>query len=230
MRTSVYIRRALLLLPLLFWTLLCAAQNRDSEQLGMALEYFNSGKYHEALLKFERLEKQYRLNPRFHAYMGVCYYYEWQYDKAVRQLEEAIPQLTAFAPHERSFYYFAAAESYFNLGKYGKAVPLYEAMINLCYEQEKGDALYRLGFCYLMTGKEKEALDYFESALAYYKRYRNSQDLQARQAQLEHMIKGLRERVPEELYVEPAPEPPAEEVAAEEEEEDEQGVTYVGEE
>ena len=64
---------------LLIFTLLLPlhAQGPDkSEQLGMALEYFSSAKYHEALILFERLDKEYKLNPRYHAYMGICYYYE----------------------------------------------------------------------------------------------------------------------------------------------------------
>ena len=37
-----------------------AQQVKDSDRLGMALEYFKSGKYHEALLIFERLDKDYK--------------------------------------------------------------------------------------------------------------------------------------------------------------------------
>ena len=36
-----------------------AQRPSDSETLGMALEYFQSGKYHEALLLFEKLDKEY---------------------------------------------------------------------------------------------------------------------------------------------------------------------------
>lgn len=95
------------------------------------------------------LEKQYRLNPRYKAYLGVCYYYEWDYEHANKYLTEAIPQLALFAPHERSFYYWANAESLFYLQKYKEAIPMYEAMLPLCYENEKPDAYYRLGFCHL---------------------------------------------------------------------------------
>ena len=67
-------KRHLLIILLLMVFAFCAnAQPRQrqkseaSEQLGMALDYFSSGKYHEALLIFSRLDKQYNLNPRFHA-------------------------------------------------------------------------------------------------------------------------------------------------------------------
>ena len=49
-------------------------KSEDAEQLGRAMEYFSSGKYHEALLLFQKLDDEYELNPRFKAYLGVCYY------------------------------------------------------------------------------------------------------------------------------------------------------------
>ena len=87
----------------------------DSEELGKALEYFTAAKYHEALLIFQRLDKTYKLNNRFKAYIGLCYYNEWDYETAAKYLDKAIPQLEAFAPRERSVYYYAAGESHFNL-------------------------------------------------------------------------------------------------------------------
>ena len=120
---------------------------RDKDQLGMAIEYFQSGKYHEALLIFEKLDKEYELNARFHAYMGVCCYYEWLYEDACRYLDEAIPQLDAFAPHERSVYYYCNGESHFQLHQYKEAIPYFERALTVCYENEKGDIHYRLGLC-----------------------------------------------------------------------------------
>ena len=64
----------ILTLSLLFLALPVRAQSpSDSQKLGMALDYFQSGKYHEALLVFQKLGQDYRLNPRFVAYTGVCY-------------------------------------------------------------------------------------------------------------------------------------------------------------
>ncbi len=170
-------------------------KSEASEQLGMAIDYFSSGKYHEALLLFSRLDKQYNLNPRFHAYMGVCQYYEWNYEEACKLLSEAIPQLEGLAPHERSIYYFACAESYFNLSKYNEAIPYYEQHINVCYENEKGDALYRIAFCYMFTNNKPLALEYFTSALSYYEKHPNN--AKARIAQLRNMTKGLEEELKE---------------------------------
>ena len=119
-----------------------ASEISDKDRLGMALEYFQSGKYHEAILLFGKLDKGYRLNPRFKAYMGVCYFYETDYTNACKCFNEAIPQLESFAPHERSVYYYMAAQSLFMTEKYAEAIPLYESALNVCYENEKGDALF----------------------------------------------------------------------------------------
>jgi tetratricopeptide (TPR) repeat protein len=59
----------------------------DAEKLSRAVEYFQSGKYHEALIWFSKLDKKYKLNPRFQAYMGVCCYYDGEYERAIEALE-----------------------------------------------------------------------------------------------------------------------------------------------
>ena len=88
-------------------------KKEDAELLARALDYFVSRKYHECLILLERLDKTYRLNPRYKAYLGVCYYYEWDYERTIRCLDPVIPLLENFAPQERSFYCWADAESHF---------------------------------------------------------------------------------------------------------------------
>lgn len=166
-----------------------------AEQLGKALEYFTSQKYHECLMIMQDLDKHYRLNPRYKAYLGVCYYYEWDYKHAVQYLTEAIPQLGNFAPHERSFYYWANAESHFNLQQYAEAIPLYQAMLPLCYDNEKPDVHYRLGFCYLFAEDWGSAWNEFLNARDGYQSYRNTPDMQARIIQVNHMLDGLKPKV-----------------------------------
>ena len=51
-----------------------AQQSEGSERLGMALEYFQTGKYHEALIIFQKIGKQYKINTRFRAYIGLYNY------------------------------------------------------------------------------------------------------------------------------------------------------------
>ncbi len=180
-------------------------KKEDAELLARALDYFVSRKYHECLILLERLDKTYRLNPRYKAYLGVCYYYEWDYEQTVRCLDPVIPLLENFAPQERSFYCWADAESHFGLQQYESALPLYEQMLSLCKENEKPDAYYRLGFCHLFRARDMEksasredmmteytkARDYLRNALKGYLRYRNTADEKARIAQIQHMLKGM---------------------------------------
>ena len=129
----------------------------DAEQLARALDYFSSEKFHECLILLQPLNRRYKLNPRYRAYLAVCLYYEWEYDEAVKLFDEVIPQLQGVAPHELSLYYWMDAESYFALQQYGCALPLYEKMLPLCRDNEKPDAYYRMGFCHLFAAESSEA-------------------------------------------------------------------------
>ena len=129
----------------------------DAEQLARALDYFSSEKFHECLMLLQPLNRRYKLNPRYRAYLAVCLYYEWEYDEAVKLFDEVIPQLQGVAPHELSLYYWMDAESYFALQQYARALPLYEKMLPLCRDNEKPDAYYRLGFCHLFAAESSGA-------------------------------------------------------------------------
>lgn len=169
------------------------SQSADSEKLGMAIEYFQSGKYSEALLLFTAIEKKHSLNARFKAYIGVCYYYQWQYDKAAEYLTAAIPQLDKFAPHEVSFYCYSCGESLFNIGDYTNALQYYTKMLSLCYDNEKPDAYYRIGFIHMFKQEWIDALDNFQSSLVYYQQYKPSE--KARIIQIRNMINGCVEKI-----------------------------------
>ena len=167
----------------------------DVERLGRALEYFTSEKYHECLLILSDLDEHYELNSRFRAFLGVCYYHEWEYEKACSYLDEVLPLLESVAPQERSFYYFANGESHFNLQQYKEAIPQYQEQLKLCHNDEKGDAYYRLGFCYMFLNEWTLALNNFELSLSSYKQYLNNEEHKARISQIEKMIKGCKKRV-----------------------------------
>ena len=167
----------------------------EDELFGRAMEYFNSSKYHEALIIFKKFDQKYALNNRIHAYMGLCHYYEWNYQEASQLLDEVIPNIGGYAPHERSIYYFAAAESHFNLQHYERADSLYKMVLGVCYPKEKADAYYRIGFCNMFTEKWLPAKQNFELALQHYQQYRNTSDLAARIAQLRKMIGGCEKQV-----------------------------------
>ena len=187
----------------------------DAEQLARALDYFSSEKFHECLVLLQPLNRRYKLNPRYRAYLAVCLYYEWEYAEAIRLFDEVIPQLQGVAPHELSLYYWMDAESYFVLQQYDRALPLYEKMLPLCRDNEKPDAYYRLGFCHLFAAESsgasssekasgssessgssaaerKKAKECFELSLEGYLKYRNTPKEKARIAQIRHMIGGLK--------------------------------------
>ena len=165
------------------------------DQLGKALDYFVSKKYHECLMIMQELNRHYQLNPRYKAYLGVCYYYEWEYKKATKCLDEVISQLDNFAPHERSFYYWADAESHFNQQEYTQAIPLYQQMLPICYANEKPDVYYRIGFCYLFAEDWGGAWNNLLKARVGYRELRNTPDMQARITQVDHMLNGLKSKV-----------------------------------
>ena len=194
----------------------------DAEQLARALDYFASEKFHECLVLLQPLNRRYKLNPRYRAYLAVCLYYEWEYAEAIRLFDEVIPQLQGLAPHELSLYYWMDAESYFALQQYDRALPLYEKMLPLCRDNEKPDAYYRMGFCHLFAAEasgasssekvsgssessgasekasgssaeeRKKAKECFELSLEGYLKYRNTPKEKARIAQIRHMIGGLK--------------------------------------
>ena len=167
-------------------------RKEDAEQLARALDYFASEKFHECLVLLQPLNRRYKLNPRYRAYLAVCLYYEWEYAEAIRLFDEVLPQLQGLAPHELSLYYWMDAESYFALQQYDRALPLYEKMLPLCRDNEKPDAYYRMGFCHLFAAERKKAKECFELSLEGYLKYRNTPKEKARIAQIRHMIGGLK--------------------------------------
>lgn len=172
----------------------------DAELLARALDYFASEKFHECLVLLQPLNRRYKLNPRYRAYLAVCLYYEWEYAEAIRLFDEVLPQLQVLAPHELSLYYWMDAESYFALQQYDRALPLYEKMLPVCWENEKPDAYYRMGFCHLFAvessgssaEERKKAKECFELSLEGYLKYRNTPNEKARIAQIRHMLGGLK--------------------------------------
>lgn len=190
-------------------------RKEDAEQLARALDYFASEKFHECLVLLQPLNRRYKLNPRYRAYLAVCLYYEWEYAEAIRLFDEVLPQLQGVAPHELSLYYWMDAESYFALQQYDRALPLYGKMLPLCRDNEKPDAYYRLGFCHLFAAESsgasssekvsgssessgssaeerKKAKECFELSLEGYLKYRNTPNEKARIAQIRHMLGGLK--------------------------------------
>lgn len=186
--------RALMIgILILFTSLSAGGQNlnqkkikSDSQLLGLAISYFQGSKYHEAKLILQRLDKKYQLNPRFRAYLGVCYYYDQEYERATTCLDSVIPQLKFFAPQELSFYYYADGESYFSLKKYARASLLYDQASIRCHENEKAEIFYKLGLCYSFLQQWHLALDALQKAYIYYHQF--FPEAKARIAEIRNLI------------------------------------------
>lgn len=189
--------RRLLLILLCFVSVSVFPQGKeaDTEALGRALEYFQSQKYHEALLIFQRLDQSYKLNARYKAYLGLCYYYDWDYKKATEYFDTFLPKLSMLAPEERALYYYADGESHFQLGHYDQAILLFQSALALCHDRDKGDSWFRIGFCHYFLQQPALAQGCFLVAEYYYATFRNSPDLQARRQQMAHMMRGLRPEI-----------------------------------
>ena len=189
--------RRLLLILLCFVSVSVFPQGKEAatEALGRALEYFQSQKYHEALLIFQRLDQSYKLNARYKAYIGLCYYYDWDYKKATEYFDTFLPKLSMLAPEERALYYYADGESHFQLGHYDQAILLFQSALTLCHDRDKGDSWFRIGFCYYFLQQPALARGCFLVAEYYYATFRNSPDLQARRQQMAHMMRGLRPEI-----------------------------------
>lgn len=191
-RASLPVIAALLTLP---QAEAAAQTEKDSERLGMATEYFQSGKYHEALLLFCSLEKKYNLNPRFKAYIGVCHYHEGEYKEAAKAIDGCIDKLQGLSPQELTVYIYTSAESHFLLEEYALAVPLYEKMLTICHDNEKADALFRLGFCYMQRDDWAAAYDYLNSSMAYYSHFGHAAEKEQRIKQIKNMMAGCKEKM-----------------------------------
>ena len=136
-------------------------RNSNLQQLDKAMPYFQSGKYHEALLLFEPLMHKDAIDKRTTAFLGVCYYYEGEYAHAIQCFEHIASEIDCFAPGEQSVYYFCAAESMLHMKRYQQAIPLYQKYIVLCHPNEKATAYYSMGICYMNDLKWSDALKCF---------------------------------------------------------------------
>lgn len=174
---------------------LMGQSNKDAELLGKALDYFNSAKYHEALLNFQTLDRDYNLNSRFKAYIGLCYYKEWEFEKAVEYFSAALSHLNLYSPQERSVYFYAAAESFFHLQKYQKAIPLYKSTLELCNPNEKPDNYYKLGLAEMFLEHWKAAYDNFQLAIKSYEQQNIGNLSKQRLAQLQRMSMACKEKI-----------------------------------
>lgn len=164
---------------------------KDSEKLGMAMEYMQSNKFHEALIILRQLDKKHNLSPRLKAYIGLCYYYEQDYVMTCKTMDTLLVHLDTLAPQERSLYNYCTAESHFNLCEYKDAITYYVAMLTLCHDNEKADALFHLAFCYLNLSCYEQARQTFQESLSCYEEYGYPKERTSRVIELRNIIKGF---------------------------------------
>lgn len=173
-----YIKRLLRMftrtLPAVFLLWVCStalsqtgrpAHGADTELLGKAIEYYNGSKYHECILAFEKLSRNYRLSPRFMAYWGYSYYKEQRYAEAADCLREAIPALSAYSPKEQSVYIYTCAESLFQLENYEEALQYYARALPLTDGNDKADVLFHTAFAQYFNNGLYEIVDSGDTAL-----------------------------------------------------------------
>lgn len=172
----------------------------DTELLGRAVEYYQSEKYHECIITFNKLQKHYKLNPRFMAYLGFCYYKEKQYEEAVKCLKDGIHELKAYSPKEQAVFIYSCAESYFNLQRYEDAITYYRLALPHTEGNDKADILFHTAFSYYLQENFQAAQPLFSEALALYKSNTSSNDELhvARLRQTETMLKGLKKIINQE--------------------------------
>ena len=165
----------------------CASPVTDCHRLEMAVEYFQSGKYHEALLLFRKLDDSYTLNKRMRAFMGVCYFYEKEYGQAAALLDSLVGSLDMLAPKERLVYYKCCAESHYCLKQYEKAIELYKQCMAICDSKELGYIYNRLAFCWFHLNDIPQMQDCLSSAAAIYRAANDTMSL----AQIDHDVAEL---------------------------------------
>lgn len=170
----------------------------SQEQLTKALEYFQGGKYHEAILCFTKLQKRYKLNPRFLAYLGMCYYKEGMYEEAIENLREGIPALSSYSPKEQAVYSYYCAESLFEMGEYTESLHYYNLTLSNVQGNDRADVLFHTAFAYYLRDgaspdNAPQLITYLSEAQSLYEANTSSStELQhARLQQTRTMLAGL---------------------------------------
>lgn len=177
-----------------------AKKTTPQELLTKATEYFQGGKYHEAIINFEKLQQDYTLTPRYLAYLGFAYYKEGDYENAAKTLYPLLRDttsqstLTALSPKEQSIYLYACGESLFHIGNYTSSLNIHTQMLPLVSGCDKGDVLFHIGMAHYMQGNYADAIPPLEEALSLYKTHATADDNlhKARLNQIDTMLPGLR--------------------------------------
>lgn len=167
----------------------------DKEQLSHAIDYFNASKYQESAVIFRKLNKKYKINSRFKAYLALCEYKLWNYKAATDIFDEIIPELSVYSPQEQNVYLFAAAESHFQQQQFSESIKYNELSLTVCTQKEKADIYYKLAFCHLLQGNAPTALMLFRQTLHNYESHPTGRNDSARITQIRKMVRSLESEV-----------------------------------
>ncbi len=131
----------------------------DDEGFAAGINFFNAGKYQEAIDAFLKVAERFPENVEPFYNLGVCYLRNGNPESAVGPLEKVI-QLKP----ETVEAYFALGECYFNLGQSEKALAAFSKATN--FDPNNAKAYYNLGIIYYKYDKTDEALGFLEKAIA----------------------------------------------------------------
>lgn len=125
-----------------------------------AYSYVQQERFDEAIELYNQLLDMDAYSTLYWEELGKIHFLREEYDKAIDAFEFAI------AINGDSSYYstYAAANSYFNIGNYERALEYYQRLHEVY--PETVDPLFHMGMCSVNGGDDDQAMEYFTQALA----------------------------------------------------------------
>lgn len=165
--------------PWVYAKLLAGPEN-PAYSLILGTQYYNSGRYREALESFHRAWKAFPGNPE--VALGIA-----RTRAALKQYREIPPLLAPLAAHTEketlaSEVYSLLGEAYQRLGEWEKAVAVFDKAISL--HGVNTGSLNALGFCHLQLGDSEKALAAWEKSL----------EIQGDQPEILKQVEALRKK------------------------------------
>lgn len=130
----------------------------DDEDFVAGINFFNAGKYKEAIDIFLMVAEKFPENVEPFYNLGVSHLRNGNPESAIKALEKVI----ALKPDTVEAY-FALGECYFNLGQSEKALEAFSKATN--FQPDNAKAYYNLGIVYYKYDKTDEAIGFLEKAI-----------------------------------------------------------------
>jgi len=129
-----------------------------SEHVALGMEYYEQGKYDEAIAEFQRAIELDPDSSESHRNLGAAYLEQGKLDEAVASYEKAIELDPGFGEA-----YGDLAAAYIDLGKLAEAVAAGDKAIALA--PEYANAHYNLGLTYANQGRFEKAITEYKEAI-----------------------------------------------------------------